>query len=305
MLFQPALAQDKYPSRPVRMVLPVGPGSASDTFARLIGESMRAQLKGEFVVEHKPGASGMIGVAYVARASPDGYTIGMLHSSPLTTVVATTPSITYNPLKDLTMIGKGVSNPLVIAVASNSRFRTLNDLITEARKRSVTTGIIGAGGNSHFNLETLKLASNADITPVPYSVGTSGVVIGLLGGEIDSAALVWAGLSGQVRDGKIRILATTSPLKEHPDVPTFASLGYPRVNQEVFFGMYAPPGLPAKINEALVVAFKRAVLDPKNAETMEKMGFRISYEAPEQLAQSLADELSVATEVARKVGLAK
>jgi tripartite-type tricarboxylate transporter receptor subunit TctC len=300
-----ASAESNYPSRPITVVVPLGPGSATDALARLIAESLRTELKTEVIVENKAGAGGVIGGSFVARAKPDGYTIGVFHSSVLTTAVATSPNVTYDPHKDFTPLGNAANNPWVLGVAANSRFKTLEDLIAAAKKEpgKFNCGIIGIGSHSHFNLELLKQASGADISRIPYSTGTGAIIAGLLGGHIDSASMVWAGLSEHVRSGKIRILAASSPLRGFPDVPTLASKGYPQASLEVAFSVVGPAGLPKEVLDVLVSAVERAVKNPKNVATMEKMGFRIAYEGPQQLGQSLEKELSVVTDVARKVGI--
>jgi tripartite-type tricarboxylate transporter receptor subunit TctC len=300
-----AWAQGKYPSQTIKVVVPLGPGSATDALARLIAESLRTELKADAIVENKAGAGGVIGGGYVARAKPDGYTIGVFHSSVLSTAVATSPNVTYSPHKDFTPLGNAANNPWVLGVAANSQFKSLEDLIAAAKKEpgKYNCGIIGVGSHSHFNLELLKQASGADISRIPYSAGTGAIIAGLLGGHIDSASMVWAGLSEHVRSGKIRILAASSPLKGFPDVPTFASKGYPQASLEVGNAVVGPAGMPKEVTDVLVPAIKRAIADPKNVAIMEKLGFRVLYQPPQQLAESLAKELAVVTEVARKAGI--
>jgi tripartite-type tricarboxylate transporter receptor subunit TctC len=115
--------------------------------------------------------------------------------------------------------------------------------------------------------------------------------------------MVWAGLSEHVRSGKIRILAASSPLRGFPDVPTFASKGYSQASLEVGNAVVAPAGMPKEVMDLLVPAVRRAIADPKTVATMEKMGFRVLYQPPQQLAESLAKELAVVSDVARKAGI--
>lgn len=300
-----ATAQGKYPSQTIKVVVPLGPGSATDALARMIAESLRNDLKADVIVENKAGAGGVIGGGYVARAKPDGYTIGVFHSSVLTTAVATSPNVTYDPKKDFTPLGNAANNPWVLGVAANSRFKTLEDLIAAAKKEPgrYNCGLIGVGSHSHFNLELLKQASGADISRIPYSAGTGAILTGLLGGHIDSASMIWAGLSEHVRTGKIRILAASSPLKGFPEVPTFASKGYPQASLEVGNAVVGPAGMPKEVTDVLVPAIKRAIAEPKNVAMMEKLGFSVQYQPPQQLAATLAKELAVVTEVARKAGI--
>jgi tripartite-type tricarboxylate transporter receptor subunit TctC len=300
-----ASAQTNYPSRPVKIVVAIGPGSATDSFARMLAEALRNDLKGDFIVENKPGAAGTIGGAFIAKAKPDGYTIGVLHSSVVTTAPAITPGLSYDPRKDFTWLGNTVSNPIVLLVPGNSPFKTLEELVAASKKdpEKYTTGIIGMGTHSHFNLELLKQASGAGLTRVPYSGGTGPVITDLLGGQVTSASLIWAGLGDFVRSDKMRVLAATSPLKGFPDVPTFASKGYPQVHLEVFLSVVGPAGMPKEVVDKLVPAIERAVKNPKNAAVIDTNGYRINYEPPAKLAETVSKELDVVIPLARKIGL--
>jgi tripartite-type tricarboxylate transporter receptor subunit TctC len=171
-------AQDKYPSRPVRMVVALGPGSATDAMARMLADALRQDLKTEFIVENKPGAAGIVGGEFVARARPDGYTLGALHASVLTTAVAIAPNIPYDPVRDFTPLATVGVNALAFAVSSSSRWKSLEEFLDDAGKNQgkARCGPIGVGSHSHFNLGLLKLASGADITDVSYSAGTGAVI---------------------------------------------------------------------------------------------------------------------------------
>jgi tripartite-type tricarboxylate transporter receptor subunit TctC len=303
--FGTASAESTYPSRPVKIVVAIGPGSATDAFARMLAEALRNDLKGDFIVENRAGAGGTIGGSFIAKSKPDGYTIGVLHSSVVTTAPAITPGLTYDPRKDFTWLGNTVSNPIVLLVAGNSPFKTLEELVAAAKKEpeKYTTGIIGMGSHSHFNLELLKQHSGAGLTRVPYAGGTGPVITDLLGGQVTSASLIWAGLGDFVRSGRMRVLAATSPLKGFPDVPTFASKGYPEAHLEVFLSVVAPAGLPKEISDKLVPAIERAVKNPKSASVIDANGYRINYEPPATAAETVSKELDVVIPLARRLGL--
>jgi tripartite-type tricarboxylate transporter receptor subunit TctC len=191
-----AHAQEPYPNRPVRIIVPLGPGSATDVLARLIAESLNRNMKGTFVVENKAGAGGEIGADYVAKAKPDGYILGFFHSSVLTASAAINPKLPYNPSKDFTPLGIAASNPIVLAVPVNSPFKTLDSFVDAARKDpgKYTSGFIGVGSHSQFNLELLNIVAGVKITAIPYAGGTGPLLTGLLGGQIDSASALWAAL---------------------------------------------------------------------------------------------------------------
>lgn len=296
-----ASAQAPYPSRPVRIVIGLGPGTL-DIMARILAKSMSQDLNTSFFVENRPGAGGSIGAALVARAEPDGYTLGMFNSGVVTTAVATIPDLSYSPLKDFTPIGTMALNPVVFGVAAGSRFRTLDDMVAAAKKDpgKVTCGLNGVGTHSDVIIELLSLAAGAHITHVPYSGGSGAIVTAVMSGQVDCYSGVAPSLLGNVRAGKMRILASTSPLRELPEVPTFASRGFPQVSLEVFFGTFAPAGLPREISAVLVPALRRALTNADNVVQMEKMGLDVYYEPPAQLTERLARDLAAVLEASRK-----
>jgi tripartite-type tricarboxylate transporter receptor subunit TctC len=151
-------------------------------------------------------------------------------------------------------------------------------------------------------MELLALAIGTKINIVPYSVGTTHMN-GLLGGEISSASSVLSSVSSLARAGKIRFLATTSPLKDFPDVPTFASRGYPQVDLEVGFFVVGPAGMPKEVTDVLLPAIEHAVKSAKITTTMDGLGTRVFYGGPKQLADHVGKELDVVTELARKLKL--
>ena len=292
-------AQEKYPNKPVKLVVALGAGSSADTLARLLAETLRPDLKTAFIVENRPGAGGVIGANYVANANPDGYTLAVFHASVLTAAGAVMHDLPYDPIKDFTPIAMAVSNPLVLAVGANAKWKNLKEFLDDARadQGKRTCGLIGIGTHSQFNLELLKIASGARITQVPFS--THGAVLtALYGGQLDTASLVWAGLKGQVTAGKLRILASTRKLKDFPEIPTFGSAGYPQANLEVFFGIFGPAGLPREVMDTLVPAFERAIKNPQNAARLDKMGYAVGYEGPQQLAERVEKELALMKKLA-------
>jgi tripartite-type tricarboxylate transporter receptor subunit TctC len=299
------MAADPYPTQPIRMVVPLGPGSAIDTLARTVSEALRNELKTTIVIDNRVGAGGTLGAAAVAKAKPDGHTLGILHSSVLVTAPAIMPGLPYDPRKDFTYIGNLVSIPVVLVVPANSKIKTLEDYIAVAKQEpgKLTCGFIGAGSHSHFNLELLQTASNTSLNHIPYSGGPAGLMNALYAGDIASASATWASFAEQVRSGKLRVLASTEPLKEMPSVPTFASKGYPQAGLAVLISVIGPAGLPKDVTDTLTVAVKRVMDDPKLVETVEKQGNQALYEAPAGLASRIDRELTLLTGLGRRMGI--
>jgi tripartite-type tricarboxylate transporter receptor subunit TctC len=300
-----AHATEKYPSRPVKIVIGLGPGSTTDTFARLLADALSKDLKGSFIIDNKPGAAGTSAGAALAKSAPDGYTLGVFNSSVLTTAAAITPNLPYDPRTDFTWLAEMAANPLVLVVRADSPFKTLEDFVAAAKKNpgGVSSGLMGIGSGSHFNVELLSVATGTNINTVAYSAGTSQVINGLLGGEIDSASSVLSAVSTFALAGKMRFLATTSPLKEFPSVPTFTSKGYPQVNLEIGFFMVGPAGIPKEVTDVLLPAIERAVKSTKITTTMDGLGTRVYFGGPQLLADRVVKELEVVTGLARKLKL--
>ena len=303
-----ASAQEPYPSKPIKIVVALGPGSGADALARYLASGpLRKELKTEIIVENKPGAGGIIGGDYVAKSSPDGYTLALFHASVVTTATVVNPNVAYDSLRDFTPIATLVTNPLAIVVNAKSRWQTLEQFLDEAKKApgTINCGIIGVGSHTHFNLELLKIDSGANINRVAYSRGTGPIITGLLGGHIDCTSLVWPAVEGNVKAGKFRALAVTSELKKFPQVPTFASKGYPRSNLEVFFAVFGPAKLPKEVMAKLTPAFEHAMTDPGSVERLETMGFKILYEDSAKLGARLNSELAMVRDLAKKVRIKK
>ncbi|OGA03247.1 MAG: hypothetical protein A3H35_05315 [Betaproteobacteria bacterium RIFCSPLOWO2_02_FULL_62_17] len=299
------LAQDKYPSKPVRIIVALGPGAGADALARFLAAGpLRSELGTEVIVENRAGAGGVVGGDFVAKSKPDGYTLALFHASVVSTATVVNKNVSYNPMRDFTPVANLVTNPLAIVVNAASRWNTLEQLLDEAKKTGkVSCGIIGVGSHTHFNLELLKLASGASLNRVPYAQGTGPIVTDLLGGHLECTSLVWPAVEANVRAGKFRALAATSAMKGFPNVPTFASKGYPQASLEVFFAIFGPAGLPPEVMARLEPAFERIMKNPAILEKLEGMGFSILYENSKQLGERVKHEISIVTDVARRAGI--
>ncbi len=300
-----ALTQEAFPARPIKMVVAVGPGSAADLLARVLGEFLRQELKAEVIIDYKSGAAGVVGGDFLAKSKPDGYVLGVFQSSILTTAVAISASMPYDPIKDFTHLANAGMNSLAIVVNENAPWKSLPEFLNHAKNNpgKVSCGVIGIGSHSHFNLELLKSAADVQLNTIPFKAGSAPAITALLGGHIDSASLIWPAVAEQVKAKKLRALASTGSIKGFSEVPTFAQLGFPKVNLEVFFGIYGPAKLPKYVTGRLVPALEKAIKDPVIVEKLEKMGFTVAYEGPEVLAERIRKELVVVRDVATKASI--
>jgi tripartite-type tricarboxylate transporter receptor subunit TctC len=300
----PAFSQEAYPVKPIRLVVAIGPGASADALARfLAADPLRRQLGTEIIVENRAGAGGRLGAEYIAKSKPDGYTLGLFHASLLSTATVVNRNVPYDPVKDFTPVATLVTTPLVIVVSADAKWADIDQFLREAKSGKIDCGLIGLGSQTHFNIELLKQASGAELNLVPYPAGTGAIITALMGKHLDCTSLTWPGVAAHVKSGKFRALAATSPVKEMPGIPTFASRGMPQVSLEVFNAVLGPAGLPRPVMERLESAFRRVMTDPKIIEQLENQGFSMLYEDSQTLAARIKRELAVVQDVFKKAGL--
>lgn len=258
-----ALAQDAYPSKPIRLLIPFPPAGGTDSLSRAIAYAIGNNTKWNFVLDNKPGAGGNIGLAEAARAAPDGYTIAMGQTANLAVNPALYSKMPFDPLKDFAPIALVSSQPLILVVDSKSPYKSLKDLVDAAKAQpgkinmaSSSNGTIG-----HIGGELFQRRAGIRMTHVPYK-GAGAAVTDLMGGSVECFFGNTQAVGGLVTGGKLRPLAVTSPkrLANFPDVPTVAELGYPGFEAATWSGLVAPVGTP------------KAVVDRLNAEVQKALG---------------------------------
>ena len=258
-----ALAQDAYPNKPIRLVVPFPPAGGTDVLSRAIAHAIQLNTKWTIVVDNKPGAGGNIGLDAAAKSAPDGYTIAMGQTANLAVNPALYSSMPYDPLKDFAPIALVSSQPLILVVNTASPYKTLKDLVDAAKANpgkinmaSSSNGTIG-----HIGGELFQRRAGIKMTHVPYK-GAGAAVTDLMGNSVDCFFGNSQAVGGLVNGGKLRALAVTSPkrLANYPDVPTVAELGYPGFEAATWSGLLAPAGTP------------KAVIDRLNAEANKALG---------------------------------
>ena len=282
----PALAQDAYPTHPISMIVPFPPGGVADLTGRPTAFAMEKTLKQRIIVENKAGAGGAVGMAYVANAKPDGYTILMALSSisiipPAERLFERKPPYEMSQLAPIALIS---ADPTVLMVRADSPWKTVKDLVEDAKKRptKINYGSSGIYGTLHVAMAMFEQAAGIQLWHVPYS-GAGPAVTALLGGQVDALASGPAAVIGHIKGGKMRALAGWGEkrLASLPEVPTFKELGY-NVEFYIWSGLFAPAGTPAPVMQALRNAARQAVNDPDFRNTMAKIETPIYYlDAPE------------------------
>ncbi|HRM94839.1 MAG TPA: tripartite tricarboxylate transporter substrate binding protein, partial [Alicycliphilus sp.] len=243
-----AWAQSGYPARPVRMVVPFPPGGPTDVMGRTAAKAMGERLGQQFVVENKAGAGGNIGTDFVAKAAPDGYTIGLAAISSLAIAPHLYASLPFNVEKDLLPISLVGTTPCALVIHPGAPFSDLAGMVAHAKANPgrLSYATSGIGTSNHLAAELLQSVAGIALTNVPYK-GSSQIVPDLLAGTVPmSMESSLATTLQHVRAGKLKAIAVTSPqrAKALPDVPTVAESGYPGFEVETWFGLVAPAGTP-------------------------------------------------------------
>jgi tripartite-type tricarboxylate transporter receptor subunit TctC len=302
----PAAAQ-KYPDRPVRIVLPFGPGGVADVTSRLVAEKLGEKLGQRFVIENMPGAGGISAANAVIGAPPDGHTIGLVTNGTAISV-AQFKSLPFDPVRDYAMVSTLGTFDLVLAVNADSPFTTLAEFVAAARREpgKLNIGTINVGGTQNLGAELLRLTANLEIQIVPYR-NSPDIIVGLLRNDVQMLVEFPAAVKGQVADGKLRLLATSGPKRfpAMPDVPTVEEAGIKGYEVTSWNGVFAPkgtrPDVIATLNKALAEVL---ALPDINARFLD-LGVVAKPSSPEQLMALLRADIAKWGDVIEKAGIEK
>ncbi|WP_251862980.1 tripartite tricarboxylate transporter substrate binding protein [Achromobacter sp. Marseille-Q4962] len=282
-----------YPAKPIRLIVPFPPGGGTDVLAREAAVKVAADTGWNIVTENRPGSGGNIGVDAAAKSEPDGYTLVLGQTSNLAINPTLYPRLPYDPEKDLTAIGLVADAPLVLVVPANSRLKTFDDMIAEAKAHPGALNFASSGNGTVAHLAAVQLQNAAGIklTHIPYK-GAAQAANDLIGGQIDMYLSSVPTLIGHVRNGKMRALAVTSAERapDLPDVPTIGERGYPGFEAVTWFGLAAPAGVPKDIVQRLNAEFNKALETPDLAAKYREQGARALTSTPAQFAQLIHDD---------------
>jgi tripartite-type tricarboxylate transporter receptor subunit TctC len=298
------LRADDWPSRLVRIVVAFAPGGSADQFGRLMATELSAAFKQQFFVENRPGNSGAIGSAQVARAEPDGYTLLIGGSGPHLTGPAINPNIGNEPLKDFTHIAMIGADSYAWAANPALGASSIAELVALAKSRRdpITSSSPGPGSLGHLLIEQFKRKSGIDIQHVPAP--NSGVT-DVLGNHISLTLTAMMTVGEQVRAGKLKALAVTSTDRNpiFKDIPTFAEQGYPDVRGDTWFWLTAPRNLPPDIVRKLSETTRRIVQSPKVQDHFRRLAVLTKDLDPAAVQQCIADEYAFWAPLAKAAGL--
>jgi len=287
-----ALAADKYPTKPIRFVVPFAPGGGTDIVARVIAQRMTEALGEQVVVDNRGGAGGTIGAEINARAVPDGYTLIMVSGS--YAVNPTVYKLPYDPITGVTPVAQIATGPFVVVVHPSVPVKNIRELIALAKAKpgALNFASTGTGGITHLTTELFKLMAHVNLTHIPYK-GTGPAIIDLLGGQVHVLFGASAAVVPHVRTGKLRALAVTGPerMGALPDLPTVNESGLPGYEVSLWYGVLGPKGLPKDIVARWNSEIKRIVQTQEMKDRFASEGLTPAPGAPGDFAKVLKRDI--------------
>ena len=299
-----AAAQD-YPSRPITLIVPYAAGGGNDVMARVAAEKMSKTLGQQIVIENRGGAGGSIATRQIAKAAPDGYTLGLGGTGTLAINPTLYANVGYDPRKDFAPVGLIATSALVIVVHPSLPARTVQELIALARKEpgKLTFASAGAGSGIHLAAEYFATLAGIKLTHVPYK-GSAPALTDLIGGHVSMYFSSLPPAVGLMKDGKVRALAVTgakrSPL--FPELPTVAESGLPGFEAVLHYGIVAPAGTPKPVVDKLSTALRDAVMSADLKEKLAKDGAEPLPSTPEEYATDIDYEETKWSAIVKKSG---
>lgn len=302
-----AQAAGDYPRRPVRIIVPYGPGGAGDLTIRLLANKLSQNLKQPFVIENRPGAGGIAAMRAVLSASADGYTLGEMGNGQAISM-SLFQSMPYNVLKDFTQISVAASFAMLLVVPPTSPYKSVKDVVDAARTApgKLNLGAINPGSTQNLSAYLFQQVSKAQFTIVTYRT-TPDLVTALLRGEVDLGFDYFAGLESTIGPDKLHVVATSGEERDPllKDVPTAKESGLPDYVVTSWNGVGAPAGVPAEIITALSAEIRRALAAPDIQERMLRLGLEARGSTPEEMRNRMAKDVARWREVIEQAGIPK
>jgi tripartite-type tricarboxylate transporter receptor subunit TctC len=301
-----SIAQTPYPNKPISFIVPYGTSGSADLRSRQVTQKMSVILKQSFIVENKPGAGGNIGTEFIARANPDGYTIGMGNFAPLSVNKYLFEVLRFDPEKDVVPIILIEKGPLVLVVNTNSPFKTIDDIVRAAKAKpgSLTFSSGGIGGTHQLSAELFKQSAEIDMIHVPYKSG-SAALTDLMAGNVNMMFTQMYSAIPNIQAGKIRPIAITSKARSAllANVPTFIELGYPKVEVLNWQGLIAPKGTPKAIIDRLNTVANQVLKDPIVRDQIISQNNEVGGGTPEEFAALIKSESAKWSSVIKAAGI--
>jgi tripartite-type tricarboxylate transporter receptor subunit TctC len=295
-----------YPSKPIKMIVPLAAASAVDNAARIVAQKMSANMGQQVVIENQPGASGQIGADRVAKAAPDGYTIGGFNDSIMTMLPNMGTSLPWDILRDFEPVSLVATIEWGLVANNDSGIRSAADLIAQAKAKpgAINFGSGGNGSPQHIAMALFASQAGIQLTHVPYK-GASQAATGVAAGDVPVAFQGLATVAGLVRGGKLKLLGVTTPapLAEFPGVPTVAESGLPGFQFNSWFTVMAPAGTPKDIVAKLHAEIAKALADPDVRAKLKDQGLTARGTTPDELRVATREQLARYAKLIREANI--
>ena len=295
-----------WPSKPIKIIVPYSPGGTTDLLARLVAQKMSERLGQPVIVDNKPGANGMIGSDVVAKAPPDGYTLGIASPGSHAANASLYKDISYDTVKDFTPITLGVSAPMLLVVHPSLGVNNVKELIAAAKAKpgAISYASGGSGSSQHLAMEQFKMMAGIDMTHVPYK-GSAASYPDLIGGSVKAEIDVVPTALPPVKGGRLKVLATGSGkrLALLPEVPTIAEAGVPGYESSSWYGFVAPAKLPKDILDKLHGEIVHALKQPDVVEKLTNAGVIVVAGTPQEFAAHIRSEMDKSAKVIKAANI--
>ena len=294
---------EEWPSRPIRAIIPLSPGSTADVVPRIVFEQLSAQLGQPIIVENKPGASGTIAARAVAVADPDGYTL-LAHSSAHIIAPSTVANLPYDPIKDFAAVAPLGNLPNVLVISPSKNIKTVQDLVALGETRPITFGSIGVGSPIHLAMERFRQSAGFQAQAITFK-GAPEAMIEVMTGRVDVYYAPVPAALPLVRDGKVLPLAVSSPTRAPtlPNVPTTLESGYLNSDYRFWIGVFAPAKTPPAIVNKLNAEIQKALQAPAVREKLAKLGVQPMAMDAGEFGKFVEEELKINAEIAKAAGI--
>jgi tripartite-type tricarboxylate transporter receptor subunit TctC len=301
-----AWAQDVWPSKPIRIIVPYSAGSAADAAARIAAEKLTPVLGQPVVIENRAGGAGAVGMQAGAAAKPDGYTLIVSPGSAMSAAMALSASLPYDPVKDFVPVGLISTAPVGLVVGKDHKANTIQEFIAMAKAAPGKHSYASSGGVLELVVEALKQKAGIDLLGVTYKGPTEGA-IDVMSGRVDLLSASLSSVAPNVQAGRMKALAVMSPQRWSgmPNVPSMIEAGYKDFQDVGWNGLFAPAGTPAPIVNRLNAELNKLLLLPDVKKQFDTLGFEVVHLTPAQFTAFLADDIARFEGISKAAGIVK
>lgn len=293
-----------FPSKPVTIIVPFGPGGIIDMGTRIFAEGLSRELKVPVVVENRAGGAGLVGATAFLNANPDGHTLLAASGATMISAVQLSKTPPFDPRKDMLPVGYLADAPCVMVVGKNTPFHSFNEFLQYAKSNpgKLRGGISSLGGETHIMFESIVRDHKIDSKLVPYPA-IGGLITAVLGGHLDWWCGTMPAAMPHHKSGDMRILLLTRKVAELPGVPSGADVGFPDISVNVWMGLFANAKTPKPTHDKLASAVSKVIKDPEVSKKLSATGFSVAYKNPAEFAKLMDEQWGIYAKVIKEANI--